>query len=105
MFVVVWAVSSREDGCWIMVKNRSRGWEFPGGRMNRDEAPEEAALRELYEETGVLGTAKEIYQKIQEGVFYINNEANGIKLGPQHSASNPSPMGGVGGNAPGGGCC
>ena len=42
VFVVVWAVSSREDGCWIMVKNRSRGWEFPGGRMNPDEAPEEA---------------------------------------------------------------
>jgi len=59
-FVVVWAFSTEEDGCWIMVKNRSRGWELPGGRVKQDEAPEEAALRELYEETGLLGTAKSI---------------------------------------------
>ena len=63
-FVVVWAVSSREEGCWIMVKNRSRGWELPGGSIDQDEVPEEAALRELYEETGVLGTAKAIDSKL-----------------------------------------
>ena len=67
MFVVVWAVSSREDGCWIMVKNRSRGWELPGGRIGQGEAPEEAALRELYEETGALGTAKAIDSDLIEG--------------------------------------
>ena len=67
VFVVVWAVSSREDGCWIMVKNRSRGWELPGGRMDQGEAPEEAALRELFEETGALGTAKAIDSDLIEG--------------------------------------
>lgn len=36
-------------------------------------------------EEAFIETAKEIYRKIQEGVFDINNEANGIKLGPQHS--------------------
>ena len=48
---------------------------------------------------------REIYDKIQEGVFDINNEANGIKIGPQHA--------GAGGNQPAsgqnasgsGGCC
>ena len=56
-------------------------------------------------EEAFIGTAKEIYQKIQEGLFDINNEANGIKLGPQHSASNPAmPIGGSGGST-GGGCC
>ncbi|CAF2742032.1 RAB2A [Lepeophtheirus salmonis] len=30
------------------------------------------------------------YDKIQEGVFDINNEANGIKIGPQHSPANSS---------------
>ncbi|KHJ97735.1 hypothetical protein OESDEN_02285 [Oesophagostomum dentatum] len=54
-----------------------------------------------------IDTAKEIYRKIQEGVFDINNEANGIKLGPQHSPSSPNSPGG---NASGGlggssGCC
>ena len=67
MFVVIWAVSSREDGCWIMVKNRSRGWELPGGRMGQGEAPEEAALRELFEEAGALGTAKAIDSDLIEG--------------------------------------
>merc|ERR1711971_497105 len=36
-------------------------------------------------EEAFINTAREIYDKIQEGVFDINNEANGIKLGPQHS--------------------
>ena len=42
-------------------------------------------------EEAFINTAREIYDKIQEGVFDINNEANGIKLGPQHS-----PAGGAG---------
>lgn len=45
-------------------------------------------------EEAFIDTAKEIYRKIQEGVFDINNEANGIKLGPQHSPNSPnSPQG------------
>ncbi|KAG0413981.1 hypothetical protein HPB47_008846 [Ixodes persulcatus] len=56
-------------------------------------------------EEAFINTAKEIYEKIQEGVFDINNEANGIKIGPQHSPTNPSmPSSGGGANA-GGGCC
>merc|ERR1712029_224206 len=35
-------------------------------------------------EEAFINTAREIFDKIQEGVFDINNEANGIKLGPQH---------------------
>ncbi|GMT28733.1 hypothetical protein PFISCL1PPCAC_20030 [Pristionchus fissidentatus] len=56
-------------------------------------------------EEAFIDTAKEIYRKIQEGVFDINNEANGIKLGPQHSPSSPSSPGR---GAPGSGassCC
>lgn len=57
-------------------------------------------------EEAFINTAKEIYEKIQEGVFDINNEANGIKIGQQHSPTNPS-LGS--GNNPGGqsssGCC
>ena len=71
VFVVAWTYSIEEDGCWIMVKNRSRGWELPGGRLNKGEAPEEAALRELFEETGVLGTAKAIEGDLLPGGYVV----------------------------------
>merc|ERR1712038_1669180 len=50
-------------------------------------------------------TAKDIYQKIQDGVFDIKNEANGIKIGPQHHPSNQGMPNQAGGNKSGGGCC
>uniref|UniRef100_A0A4W5L2Y7 RAB2A, member RAS oncogene family n=1 Tax=Hucho hucho TaxID=62062 RepID=A0A4W5L2Y7_9TELE len=56
-------------------------------------------------EEAFINTAKEIYEKIQEGVFDINNEANGIKIGPQHAATNSTLSGSQGGQQAGGGCC
>lgn len=83
-------------------------------------------------EKAFIDTAKEIYEKIQEGVFDINNEvsntqflvvqlgewtnsviwslfntqANGIKIGQQHSPTNPSlPGAGNQGSQGSGGCC
>lgn len=82
-------------------------------------------------EEAFINTAKEIYEKIQEGVFDINNEvnifgilwriqprivfifnisslflqANGIKIGQQHSPTNPSLPAGNQGSQGSGGCC
>ncbi|XP_061747353.1 ras-related protein Rab-2A [Nerophis ophidion] len=56
-------------------------------------------------EEAFINTAKEIYEKIQEGVFDINNEANGIKIGPQHPTTNSTLPGSQGGQQAGGGCC
>ena len=44
-FVVILALPMDTDDSWIMVKNKSRGWEFPGGHLETGELPEEAALR------------------------------------------------------------
>lgn len=56
-------------------------------------------------EEAFINTAKEIYQKIQDGVFDINNEANGIKIGPQHSNANTSMPSAGGGGTTGSNCC
>ena len=58
-------------------------------------------------EEAFINTAKEIYDKIQEGVFDVNNEANGIKIGPQHSGSSgqSSPPGSGSGSSSTSSCC
>merc|ERR1712117_348077 len=56
-------------------------------------------------EEAFINTAREIYDKIQEGVFDINNEANGIKIGPQHSPASGAQGGAGGQSGSSGGCC
>lgn len=37
---------------FLMVRNRRRGWEMPGGKVEPGESPERAMRREFAEETG-----------------------------------------------------
>ncbi|MBU1158573.1 MAG: NUDIX domain-containing protein [Candidatus Thermoplasmatota archaeon] len=41
------------DDSFVMVRHRRRAWEMPGGRIEPDETPEAAAIREFLEETGM----------------------------------------------------
>jgi 8-oxo-dGTP diphosphatase len=43
----------KEDKKWLMVKNKFRSWEFPGGHSENNETPFETAKREAFEEAGV----------------------------------------------------
>lgn len=46
-------IATRYQNNWYMVKHKERlTWEMPGGHIESDEHPEDAAIRELYEETG-----------------------------------------------------
>jgi 8-oxo-dGTP diphosphatase len=48
-------VVPRMNGKWLVSRHAERDtWEFAGGRVEPGERAEEAALRELYEETGAV---------------------------------------------------
>lgn len=39
---------------WLFTKHKQRGIEWPGGKVEANESPFQAAIRELYEETGAI---------------------------------------------------
>ena len=47
----VWVIC-RYDSKWLLTNHKERGLEFPGGKVESGETAEEAAVREVMEETG-----------------------------------------------------
>lgn len=43
----------KHKGKWLLTEHRTRGIEFPGGKVEQGESIEAAVIRETYEETGV----------------------------------------------------
>lgn len=58
MKLAVCVVVYNKEGQLLMVsrKNRPGDWNLPGGKVEEGELPNAAALRELVEETGLLGS-------------------------------------------------
>ncbi len=66
-----------QNGCLLLVRQTYRGnllWTFPGGKIEPGEAPEEAAIREVKEETGLDVAIKHLlYQGVRltgDGLYY-----------------------------------
>lgn len=45
-------VICKYKGKWLLTSHKERGLEFPGGKVENGETPEEGAIREVLEETG-----------------------------------------------------
>lgn len=56
---------------YILVRNKKfGGWQFPGGKLEKNETPQAAARREIWEETNLI---IDNLEKIGEETFLINN--------------------------------
>jgi 8-oxo-dGTP diphosphatase len=57
--LLVAAAALIDPDCRVLIAQRPQGkslaglWEFPGGKVEGDERPEEALIRELHEELGI----------------------------------------------------
>jgi 8-oxo-dGTP diphosphatase len=57
--LLVAAVALIDEDCRVLIAQRPQGksfaglWEFPGGKVELDERPEAALIRELHEELGI----------------------------------------------------
>jgi 8-oxo-dGTP diphosphatase len=62
-----------KNGKFLMVKHPKRGWEFPGGKVEEDESPEAAALREAKEEAGVELSNLRIIEKKPDMIVFCGH--------------------------------
>ncbi|QUL57361.1 NUDIX domain-containing protein [Paenibacillus tritici] len=78
---VVIVIRQGED--WVLVRHRERStWEFAGGHIEAGETPGEAAVRELYEETGA-----EEYKLHPVCIYSVGSEATPESFGMLYFAA------------------
>jgi len=74
---VVRVIIQNKEGKILLLKDKKWGWNLPGGKIEENETPEEAAKREVWEETNLV---VENLEKVGgKNVFYAN-----LEKGNQH---------------------
>jgi len=73
--IVIYRNNNNNNYEYLLLHYASGHWDLPKGKIERDETKEEAALRELHEETGLTGT---IIPGFQEQLSYIFTDYDGL---------------------------
>ncbi len=88
-----------EDGIYVLLIRVKNRWSFPKGNIEKGESKEEAALREVKEETGIEGEIEDFvgeeeywYQlhgeKIHKFVYFYLMKYKGGEIKPQKEEIN-----------------
>ncbi|SDC21142.1 8-oxo-dGTP diphosphatase [Terribacillus halophilus] len=68
----VWVIC-RYGSKWLLTRHKDRGLEFPGGKVEKGETAEHAAMREVMEETGGV-----VQQLKYVGQYFVAGKAGHI---------------------------
>ncbi|MEW1551599.1 NUDIX hydrolase [Streptomyces tsukubensis] len=82
-----------QDGCLLLVRRRvpegALTWQFPAGKVEQDESPGDAVVREVKEETGlVVAVMEELRERVHPATgVRIHYFACAIRSGTAHRAA------------------
>lgn len=84
------------DGRWLVAERHADAhlgglWEFPGGKFAPPETPEQAAVRELFEECGVRAEAGRVIHELAVG--YADRQIRLYAVRCRWVAGEPRPLG------------
>lgn len=68
----VWVICNYQNK-WLLTKHKDRGMEFPGGKVEEGEVAEQAAIREVKEETGGV-----ISKLDYVGQYYVSGKGGNV---------------------------